>query len=76
MTPAQKKSVNNNVADYLTDGDFSGTRRDSEEKTVPKTDAPGEYWNYLDEMLNTYKSIKSSKRRIAGFKIEVQHLND
>lgn len=64
MTPAQKKSVNNNVADYLTDGDFSGTRRDSEEKTVPKTDAPGEYWNYLDEMLNTYKSIKNSKRRI------------
>jgi len=64
LTPVQKKSVNNNVADHLTDGDFSGTRRDSEENPVPKTDAPGEYWNYLDEMLNTYKSIKNSKRRI------------
>lgn len=31
LTPVQKKSVNNNVADHLTDGDFSGTRRDSEE---------------------------------------------
>ena len=61
LTPAQKKSVNNNGADHLTDGDFCGTRRDSEENPVPKTDAPGEYWNYLDEMLNTYKSIKNDE---------------
>lgn len=36
LTPVQKKSVNNNVADHLTDGDFSGTRRELEE-TQKKT---------------------------------------
>ncbi|MBC1832544.1 hypothetical protein HCA39_03290 [Listeria seeligeri] len=67
LTPAQKKSINkinNNIDDHLTDGDFSGTRRDLEGNPVPKKGKPGEYWDHLDEMLNTYKSLKSSKRSI------------
>ncbi|EPC3703349.1 hypothetical protein U4V85_002890 [Listeria monocytogenes] len=67
LTPAQKKSINkinNNIDDHLTDRDFSGTRRDLEGKPVPKKGKPGEYWDHLDEMLNTYKSLKSSKRSI------------
>ena len=40
LTPVQKKSVNNNVADHLTDGDFSGTRRDSEEILFQKQTHP------------------------------------
>ncbi|WP_221637523.1 pre-toxin TG domain-containing protein [Listeria immobilis] len=67
LTPAQKKSVkkiNNNVNDHLTEGDFSGTKRDLEGNPVPKKGEPGKHWDHLDEMLNTHKSLKSSKRSI------------
>lgn len=67
LTPAQKKSIkriNNNIEDHLTQGDFSGTRRDLMGNSVPKKGEPGKYWNHLDEMINTYKSLKSSKRSI------------
>lgn len=67
LTPAQKKSIkriNNNIEDHLTQGDFSGTRRDLMENPVPKKGEPEKYWNHLDEMINTYKSLKSSKRSI------------
>ncbi|WP_220387237.1 polymorphic toxin type 28 domain-containing protein [Listeria sp. ILCC792] len=67
LTPAQKKSVkkiNNNINDHLTDGDFSGTRRDLEGNPVPKKGDFGKYWDHLDEMLNTHKSLMGSRRSI------------
>ncbi|EAK9405330.1 T7SS effector LXG polymorphic toxin [Listeria monocytogenes] len=67
LTPAQKKSIkriDNNIQDHLTDGDFSGTKRDLEGNPVPKKGQPGKYWNHLDEMLNTYQSLNNSTRSI------------
>ncbi|MBC1957157.1 hypothetical protein HB796_11085 [Listeria welshimeri] len=67
LTPAQKKSIkriDNNIQDHLTDGDFSGTKRDLEGNPVPKKGQPGKYWNHLDEMLNTYQSLNNSTKSI------------
>ncbi|TYT87963.1 T7SS effector LXG polymorphic toxin [Listeria monocytogenes] len=67
LTPAQKKSIkriDNNIQDHLTDGDFSGTKRDLEGNPVPKKGQLGKYWNHLDEMLNTYQSLNNSTRSI------------
>ncbi|WP_267188624.1 polymorphic toxin type 28 domain-containing protein [Listeria welshimeri] len=67
LTPAQKKSIkriDNNIQDHLTDGDFSGTKRDLEGNPVPQKGQPGKYWNHLDEMLNTYQSLNNSTKSI------------
>ncbi|MBF2677298.1 hypothetical protein IBB79_04960 [Listeria welshimeri] len=67
LTPAQKKSIkriDNNIQDHLTDGDFSGTKRDLEGNPVPQKGQPGKYWNHLDEMLKTYQSLNNSTKSI------------
>lgn len=67
LTPAQNarvKSVDNIIANHMTEGDFSGTLRDLQGNPVPK--ASGGYWDHLTEMKNSYRGLINARSGLEG----------
>ncbi|MDO4305147.1 MAG: polymorphic toxin type 28 domain-containing protein [Bacillota bacterium] len=67
LTDAQKSrlsALDNTINDHLTDGDFSGTLRDLQGNPVPN--GRGGYFDHLEEMQDSYKSLQKIKKALEG----------